>query len=176
MNEKGMPEYATILAFDVRIDNEAQQYADEVGVRIFTADIIYHLFDQFTAFMNNLMETRKAEAQGRAVFPAVLKIMPQHIFNKKDPIVMGVEVLEGTLKLQTPLCIPSLGLDIGRVVSIENNRKEATQAKKGTTVSIKISNESNPNLMYGRQFDHTHALYSKINRDSINALKDFFKE
>jgi phage head maturation protease len=29
-----------------------------------------------------------------ATFPAVVKILPQHIFNKKDPIVFGVEVLD----------------------------------------------------------------------------------
>jgi translation initiation factor 5B len=85
-------------------------------VRIFTADIIYHLFDQFSAYMNNLMETRRAEAQGRAVFPCVLKIFPQHIFNKKDPIVLGVEVIEGTLKVQTPLYIPQLGLGLKQSV------------------------------------------------------------
>jgi translation initiation factor 5B len=48
MAEKGKPEYATILAFDVRIDADARAYAEETGVRIFTADIIYHLFDQVT--------------------------------------------------------------------------------------------------------------------------------
>lgn len=38
----------------------------------------------------------KQEAIQRAVFPCVLKIFPQHIFNKKDPIVMGVEIVEGS--------------------------------------------------------------------------------
>jgi len=38
-------EFATILAFDVKIMPEAQQYADENGITIFTANIIYHLFD-----------------------------------------------------------------------------------------------------------------------------------
>jgi translation initiation factor 5B len=38
-----------MLCFDVKIDKEAQQYADEVGVKIFSAEIIYHLFDNFTA-------------------------------------------------------------------------------------------------------------------------------
>lgn len=41
--------FAVMLAFDVKIDKEAQQYADEVGVKIFSAEIIYHLFDSFTA-------------------------------------------------------------------------------------------------------------------------------
>jgi len=39
--------WAVILAFDVRVEREAQEMADNLGVRIFTADIIYHLFDNF---------------------------------------------------------------------------------------------------------------------------------
>ena len=39
--------WAVILAFDVRVEREAQEMADSVGVKIFTADIIYHLFDNF---------------------------------------------------------------------------------------------------------------------------------
>jgi len=37
-----------MLCFDVKIDKEATQYAEEVGVKIFSAEIIYHLFDNFT--------------------------------------------------------------------------------------------------------------------------------
>ena len=36
-----------ILAFDVKVEREAQEHADILGVRIFSADIIYHLFDNF---------------------------------------------------------------------------------------------------------------------------------
>ncbi len=42
--------WACILAFDVRVEREAQEMADNVGVKIFTADIIYHLFDNFTKY------------------------------------------------------------------------------------------------------------------------------
>lgn len=127
--------------------------------------------------MRGLTESRRATAEAVAVYPCVLKILPQHIFNKKDPIVFGVEVVEGVLKIGTPICVPSLGpLDVGRVTGIENNHKEVTSAKKGLSVSVKITNEANPTLTYGRQFDHTHALYSKISRASIDALKEFFKE
>lgn len=38
----------------------------------------------------------------------------------KDPIIVGMEVIEGTLRVGTPLCIPAMGgLEIGRVTSIE---------------------------------------------------------
>jgi len=36
-----------------------------------------------------IKEARKNEAQALVVFPCVLKILPQYIFNKKDPIVIG---------------------------------------------------------------------------------------
>lgn len=71
---QGTPEYATILAFDVKIDSDARKHADESGVRIFTADIIYHLFDQFTAHMDRLMEQRRQDAKNLAVFPCIVKV------------------------------------------------------------------------------------------------------
>lgn len=46
--------YAVMLAFDVKVEKEAQAMADNMGVQIFTADIIYHLFDRFTAYMAGL--------------------------------------------------------------------------------------------------------------------------
>jgi len=177
MNEKGCPEFATILAFDVDINREATEHASEVGVRIFTAEIIYHLFDQFTRFMEDLTERRREEAAAVAVFPSIVKILPQHIFNAKDPIIVGMEVVEGILKVGTPLCIPAKDyLHIGKVISIESNGKEQNTARKGASIAVKIVNESNPTITYGRQFDATHSLYSTLSRASIDALKLNFKD
>jgi translation initiation factor 5B len=177
MNEKGHSEYATILAFDVDIEKDAREYAQEMGVRIMTADIIYHLFDQFTRFMDELNQRRREEASAVAVFPSIIKILPQHVFNQKDPIIVGVEVVEGILKVGTPLCVPAIGgLHIGNVTSIEMNGREQTTARKGASVAVKIVNESNPNITYGRQFDSTNMLYSTLTRASIDALKAHFKD
>lgn len=54
MLEKGRKKYAVILAFDVIVTKEAQEQATSAGVRIFTADIIYHLFDQFSAYLKHV--------------------------------------------------------------------------------------------------------------------------
>lgn len=94
-------EFAVMLCFDVKIDKEAQAYADEVGVKIFTADIIYHLFDAFTAYQKDMLEQKKKESAAQAVWPCVLA--PVAVFNKKDPIVVGVDVVEGSLRIGTPL-------------------------------------------------------------------------
>jgi translation initiation factor 5B len=94
-------EYAVMLCFDVKIDKEAQAYADEQGIKIFTADIIYHLFDAFTKHMEIIAEKKKEESKLLAVFPCVLT--PVAVFNKTGPIVVGVDVVEGNLKMHTPL-------------------------------------------------------------------------
>lgn len=94
-------EYAVMLCFDVKVDKEAQAYADEAGIKIFTADIIYHLFDDFTKHMAQLAEQKKEESKLLAVFPCVLR--PVAIFNKTGPIVIGVDVIEGNLRLLTPI-------------------------------------------------------------------------
>ncbi|KAL6555892.1 hypothetical protein OROGR_005180 [Orobanche gracilis] len=149
-------EYATILAFDVKVTPEARDLAEELGVKIFIADIICHLFDQFKSYIYNLKEERKKEAAKEAVFPCVLKIIPNCVFSKKDPIVLGVDVLDGILKVGTPICVRQREfIEIGRVVSIENNHKPVGFAKKGQKVAIKIisNNSEEQQKMFGRHFE-----------------------
>ncbi|KAJ6641842.1 Eukaryotic translation initiation factor 5B [Pseudolycoriella hygida] len=100
-------QYATILAFDVKIERDAQDLADSLGVKIFQADIIYHLFDQFMAYRDDLKRKKREEFKSIAVFPCKLKILPKFIFNSRDPIVMGVMVEAGIVKEGTPICVPS---------------------------------------------------------------------
>lgn len=173
-------EYAVMLCFDVKVDKDAKAYADEIGVKIFEADIIYHLFDKFTAHMKQLEEQRKEESKMLAVFPCVLK--PVAVFNKKDPIVIGVDVTEGNLKMTTPICAvkknPVTGvkeiIQLGRVTSIERDHKQIQVCKRGQpSVAVKIEGANQP--MYGRHLEETDTLYSAISRKSIDTLKEFFR-
>uniref|UniRef100_A0A1B0BIK7 Uncharacterized protein n=1 Tax=Glossina palpalis gambiensis TaxID=67801 RepID=A0A1B0BIK7_9MUSC len=94
------PQFATILAFDVKVEREAQEMADSLGVKIFQADIIYHLFDKFMAYREELKLKKREEFRSIAV-------LPLYIFNSRDPIVMGVMVENGIVKVGTPLCVPT---------------------------------------------------------------------
>lgn len=69
--------YATILAFDVKIERDAQELADTLGVKIFQADIIYHLFDRFIEYKDDLKKRKRDEFKNIAVFPCKLKVLPQ---------------------------------------------------------------------------------------------------
>ncbi|XP_023013103.2 LOW QUALITY PROTEIN: eukaryotic translation initiation factor 5B [Leptinotarsa decemlineata] len=171
-------QYATILAFDVKIERDAQELADSLGVKIFQADIIYHLFDKFMAYREELKQRKREEFKHIAVFPCKLKILPQFVFNSRDPIVAGVMVEAGIVREGTPICVPSKEfVDIGVVTSIENNHKHVESARKGMEVCIKIEPVPGESpKMFGRHFDETDFLVSKISRQSIDACKDYFRD
>ncbi|SOV21580.1 translation initiation factor IF-2, putative [Plasmodium sp. DRC-Itaito] len=173
MREKGRPEYAVILAFDVKIDPEAEKEAALLGVEIMQKDIIYHLFDSFTAYLKKIEEEKKQSKITDAIFPCELSIINDCIFNKKDPIVIGVRVECGQLKIGTPLFIPEKNIKIGNVVSVQSNKKNFDKARKGDEVCIKICGE--PHVTYGKHFDSTQKIYSKITRESIDILKEYFR-
>ncbi|XP_057659019.1 eukaryotic translation initiation factor 5B [Diorhabda carinulata] len=171
-------QYATILAFDVKVERDAQELADSVGVKIFQADIIYHLFDKFMAYREELKQRKREEFKHIAVFPCKLKILPQFVFNSRDPIVAGVMVEAGIVREGTPICVPSKEfVDLGIVTSIESNHKTVESARKGMEVCIKIEPVPGESpKMFGRHFDETDFLVSKISRQSIDACKDYFRD
>ncbi|XP_011881516.1 PREDICTED: eukaryotic translation initiation factor 5B [Vollenhovia emeryi] len=171
-------QYATILAFDVKIERDAQELADSLGVKIFQADIIYHLFDKFTNYREELKQRKRDEHKHIAVFPCKLKILPQYVFNSRDPIVIGVMVEAGIVKEGTPLCVPSKDfVDLGMVTSIEYNHKSVESARKGQEVCIKIEPVSGETpKMFGRHFEAKDFLVSKISRQSIDACKEYFRD
>ena len=82
------------------------------------------------------------------------------------------------LKKGTPICIPSAdGIEIGLVKSIEKNHKEVEEAKIGDEVCISIvQKEDKQQYSYGRHFTSDDKLYSKISRESIDAMKELYPE
>ncbi|CAN7034850.1 eukaryotic translation initiation factor 5B isoform X2 [Brassica rapa] len=176
-------EYATVLAFDVKITTEARELADNMGVKIFSADIIYHLFDQFKGYVKDVRDEERKETASEVVFPCVLKILPNHVFKRGNPIILGVEVIDGILKVGTPMCfLKEIGksrvfVDLGRVASIHKDKKPLDDAKKGQQVAIKIV-ASNPGeeKMFGEDFDIEDELVSHISRRSIDILKTLYRD
>ena len=178
MLEKKHPEYAVILAFDVKVAPEADKLAADLGVTIFTADIIYHLYDKVTAYMNKAKEDRRVATADVAVFPVVLDVLPNCVFMAKNPLLLGCRIVEGQAKLGTPLCVPvKEKLFIGRITGLQKNHEDVKEAKKGDEVAVKIEmDKGGPNIIVGRQFDQTHQLVSRLSRESIDQLKANFKE
>lgn len=173
-----MKENAIILCFDVSVDKDILDVAKEMNVKIMTAKIIYHLIDQYRVHIDNIISKEKTKYAGKAVFPCALGLIPTCIFTKRSPLVVGVEVLKGKLKIGTPVFVKKEKIErLGRVVSIENNRKSVDVAFKEQKVAIKIdAGENESPKVYGKHFDEKSTLYSLISRGSIDVLKTYFRE
>ncbi|VDL43442.1 unnamed protein product [Hymenolepis diminuta] len=169
--------YAVILAFDVRVDKDAEKMAAEVGVTIFTANIIYHLEASMNEYMQNILQENRKKHADQAVFPVKLRILPDMVFNKRAPIVVGVHIEAGLLREGTPICVPSKNnIVLGRITSIENNHKAVSEARTGQEVCIRIDPiEGEAPKAFRRHFDHTDMLVSKISRESIDVVKEFYR-
>ncbi|SCZ99374.1 BZ3500_MvSof-1268-A1-R1_Chr7-2g09505 [Microbotryum saponariae] len=178
-------EFAVMLCFDVPVDKEAEKLADELGVKVFKADIIYHLFDAFTAYNAQMLEAKRADLAPKAVWPCRLKIIA--CFAKRDPIIVGCDIIEGSLRVGTPLCVVRTDattkkkeiIGLGKITSLEINHKVKDVIKKseaGGGVAVKIEHASYESAkQYGRHFDENDELISLISRTSIDTLKDLFR-
>lgn len=175
------PEFAVMLCFDVKVDKEAEQYAEEQGVKIFNAEVIYHLFDAFTAYQEKLKDEKRTEYATQVVYPCVLNTI--QIINKRRPMIIGVDVVEGTLKIGTPICAVRYDpetkqknvLVLGKVASLEINHESVTEVKKGQTnagVAMRLDDPSSQQPIWGKHVDEKDVLYSHITRKSIDTLKD----
>ena len=104
------------------------------------------------------------------------------VFNKTDPIVIGVDVIDGNLRLNTPIACVKQNADgkkeiipMGRVTSIERDHKQIPICKKGQpSVAVKIEGPNQP--MYGRHLEEKDTLYSQVSRLSIDTLKEFYRD
>jgi translation initiation factor 5B len=191
MTENGQfPEYAIILAVNVMVDSDAQHLAEELHVRIFTADHLSHLLPRFALYLKSLREpTRRRDGQLVAVFPCIAQILVCQLYpctrtrggdtertgddEDNSLFLFSVEILEGQLRVGTPLCIPLDDfIEIGRVIGIEQNRIPIAVATRGSIVSVRVLSETNDR----REFNGQHLLCSKLSRESIDALKESFRE
>jgi len=172
-------EYACILAFDVKVMPDAREFAEKLGVRIFEADIIYHLEEMFQKYLEEVASEKKTNLADQVVFPCILSILPDHIYKTRNPIVLGVKVEDGILKVGTPIVVPSQQkIELGIVKGIrKSDQTEVQEAKAGEEVSVEIMPDaSKQKHMYGRHFTEADKLVSLLTRHSIDALKESHPE
>ncbi|KAJ2512143.1 eukaryotic translation initiation factor 5B, partial [Coemansia sp. RSA 2049] len=110
------------------------------------------------------------------------------VINKREPLIIGVDVVEGQLRTGTPVCVVKTNpetkvreiVSLGKVVSMEKNHKHMDIVRKGESaggVAIRIDCASYENpKTYGRHFDDSDDIYSLISRSSIDVLKESFRK
>ena len=103
------------------------------------------------------------------VKPCKLQIMKGYVFRQSNPAVVGVDVLEGKLKVNVPL-MKNDGNRITEAKSIQDNQENINEAGKGKQVAVSL-----PKVTVGRQINEGDILYSAIPEEHFRKLRQHKK-
>ena len=171
------PKYAVVLAFNVEISQDAKVFARDNGITIYSAEIIYHLTDMYEQYLKDLKVKEKEAARASAVFPVEIQYLEKQMIHRSKPIIIGVKVLDGTLKKGTP--ISTCGDNprfLGTVESIQINNQPIDEAKIGQECAICIKEPASWSPEADKDFHPKDHFVSKLNRQVIDILKQHFRE
>lgn len=164
-----------LLAFDVGFSKDAKQELNSKNIKVFSNNHIYTLIQEYENYREEIKKEEisiiKEKYKDDIQIPVTLKIIPKYVFNKSDPIVVGVKIKSGTLYLGTFLRTINLKnefVDIGEVIEIRKDDKDAEKADMNDEVSIKI--KTNNNILYGRHFDNKNLIFSKMTKNTVKML------
>ena len=158
-----------ILGFHVSIDSELSEELFEVGVRLFKNDVIYNLVEEFESYM--LVEQEKARATKFAdlVKPCRFSMLPDMIFRRSKPAIMGVEIEAGTLE-PGQIIIGEEDKRLGTVHAIQKDGSSVRKASKGEQVSVSIRGPT-----IGRQIDEGMTMYVDLQERNARLLLQKYK-
>ncbi|MHA1675255.1 MAG: translation initiation factor IF-2 [Promethearchaeota archaeon] len=159
-----------ICAFNVKTLPDAEIEAINQGIRIFSSPVIYRVVEEYKDYINDRRSQEVAQAMNELVQPGKITILPQYIFRRSNPLVVGVQVEGGTIVTKQKL-VNQEGKVVGTLHSIKANNKSVTSAKNGEEVAISI-----PGAVLGRSVQETDSLYIKAPESDIRQLRTRFRD
>ena len=151
------PLVGAILAFGVKVLPDAEIEAEADGVKIFKDPIIYNLIDNYLEWAKNKREAKNEEEFERLVKPGKVTVLPNCIFRRAKPLVVGVEILAGRLKPKVSLMRAEDSSELGEVDQIQDQGKAIGEAKAGMQVAISMDKP-----IAGRHVFEKDVLYVKV--------------
>jgi translation initiation factor 5B len=159
-----------ILAFNVRVLDDALREAQERQVMIFNEKIIYNLVRSYFDWT-----TYQKDHQDVIMFneiPPVCKFqfLKNFVFRRNDPAVFGAEILVGKLRQKIPV-INEEGKKIGAIHQMQQSGKTIEEAAKGMQVALSIRGPT-----IGRQINEGDIFYTDLNSKQAKLLNERFMQ
>jgi translation initiation factor 5B len=153
-------EYGVIIAFNVKVLPEAEEYAAREGVRIFRHNVIYKLIEDYIEWVKKLREEERRRELEALVRPGKIRILPGYIFRRSNPAIVGIEVIGGVIKPGYPLMRRD-GMRLGTIMQIRDRDNVLKEARVGQAVAISIRGK----ILIGRHVDEGDIIYTDIPKE-----------
>lgn len=166
-------ENRVVFGFNTSLSRAGKALKDSKKVKVFTDNVIYKLTENYKEWKEELERKRREKALKDTIRPAKYRIMPEHTFRNSKPAIVGVEVMQGTLKPGSYVLTPE-GEKLGRIKSVQSGGESVEEARKGKEVAISITN-----VTVGRQIEEGDTLYTDIKAKDyqrLNELEDMIPD
>ena len=143
-----------ILAFNVKVLQDAETEADSNHIKVFTDKIIYSLIDTYTQWVDD----DKADEEN-SVFKELTPIskftfLKGFVFRNNNPAVFGIRVDVGQLRQKIPF-MNKTGKKIGIIHQLQHDGKTVSVVKTGQEVACSVQN-----VTIGRQIVEEDVFYT----------------
>jgi len=164
------PLYGAVLAFNVKMLQDAEEEAENRKIPIFQHNIIYHLIDNYTKWMKSEQNARLQKQLKNLVRPGKIKILSGCVFRRARPAIIGIEVLAGVIKPKYSLSKED-GIDIGEIKQIQDKGQSVSEAKTGMQVAISLDKP-----IVGRHIFEEDTLYVRVPESHAKILLTKFQD
>ncbi|MBT4387770.1 translation initiation factor IF-2 [Candidatus Woesearchaeota archaeon] len=153
----------TILGFNIKCD------VSHDDVKLILSDVIYSIIDQMEEHKNwAKIKDEQGKLKGLNV-PSKIELLPQFVFRTRDPVIVGVKILDGKLTLGTKL-MKSDGSVIGEVKGIKKGKESIKFAIAGDEVAVSMTG-----FTLGRQVLDDDVLFTSLNEETFLKYKELKK-
>ena len=160
----------SILAFGVKVLDDAKDEANKNGIRIFSQPVLYDLVDEYRDWVTSDKENMQRTELDLIMMPCKFQLIKGMVFRRNGPAVCGVKILVGSLK-QKSIIINSTGKEVGVIKQIEDNGENIKQAAKGSEVAVSMNEP-----VIGRTIREGEILYSLPNDIGVRLLKERYHD
>ncbi len=160
------PLYRVILAFNVNLLPEAEEYLEKTDVKVFQQEVVYQLVENYLEWKDEKKEELEDRRREKITHPGKLRIMEDKIFRLSNPAVVGIRVLGGRVEVDHQL-LKQDGRVVGTIKSIRKDDKNVDCAEQGEEVAVSITG-----VTIGRQIKGGEDLYINIPEGDAKKLRD----
>ena len=160
----------SILAFGVKVLEDAKDEANKNGIRIFSQPVLYDLVDEYRDWVTSDKENMQRTELDSIILPCKFQLLKGMVFRRNGPAVCGVEILGGSLKQKSTI-INSEGKEVGVVKQIQDKGENIQKAPKGNQVAISMNEP-----VIGRTIREGEILYSLPNDIGVRLLKERYED
>ncbi len=154
-----------ILAFNVKISEDAAEMARSRNVKIFENNVIYRLLEDYEKWISEEKKKMEQEKLESITRPGKILLLKGMVFRASSPAVVGVEVVSGMIKSGVSLLKD--GKEIGTIKEIQSEGNLVEKAERGQRVAVSMNEP-----IVGRHIFEGDELSVKVIAEDLAVLEE----